>query len=281
MSKFVTPLLTIGLGLALCLPPAHGQAPNAGGNGSRIDLAKEWWIQSSTKVAEKGDVVSTSKFRPGGWYESVVPTTVVATLVRNKVYPDPYFGMNLRSIPGTTYKIGANFSNLPMPADSPFAVSWWYRSQFQLPATVKGKRLWLNFDAINYRANIWLNGHQVANSTLAVGMYRMFEFDITDLALPGAANTLAVEVIPPTQNDLTITYVDWNPMPPDKDMGLVRDVYIRVSGPVSLRNSQVVTKLENPPERAHLTLYADLRNAGTQPVEGTLQGSFDNVTVSK
>ena len=280
MSHFVAPLLMAGFGVVLTLPQVFAQAPNAPA-GSRIDLAKAWSIQSSAKVTEKGDVLSTPKFQPAGWYESSVPTTVVAALVRNKVYPDPYFGMNLRAIPGTTYNIGGNFSNMAMPADSPFAVSWWYRTQFRLPSAVQGKRLWLNFDAINYRANIWLNGRPLATAAEAVGMYRMFEFDITDFALPGADNTLAVEVIPPTQNDLTITYVDWNPMPPDKDMGLVRDVYIRVSGPVSVRNTQVVTHLDNPPDRAHLTLYADLKNTTGQAVEGTLRGNFDNVAVSK
>jgi len=280
LDKFVAPLLAIALSTALCLPEARGQAAHAA-NGSRIDLANGWRIQSSAQVMEKGDTVSTAEFRPSGWYESGVPTTVVAALVRNKVYPDPHFAMNLRSIPGTTYNIGQNFSNLPTPADSPFAVPWWYRSQFQLPSVAKGKRLWLNFDAINYRANIWLNGHQVASSSEAIGMYRMFEFEITGIALPGAANTLAVEVIPPTPNDLTITYVDWNPMPPDKDMGLVRDVYIRISGPVTLRNTQVVTRLDNPPDRAHLTLYADLTNTTGQDIEGTLKGTFDGVAVSK
>src|ERR1019366_113282 len=145
----------------------------------------------------------------------------------------------------------------------------------------KWKKLRLNFDAINYRANIWLNGHQVANSAEAVGMYRMFEFDITAFALPGASNFLAVEVIPPAQNDLTITYVDWNPMPPDKDMGLVRDVYIRTSGPVALRNTQVVTHLDNPPDQAHLTLYADLKNTTGQAIEGTLKGTIGSIAVSK
>ena len=160
MSKFVATFLAIGSGAVLSVSLAYGEA----GGGSRIDLAEGWTIQSSAKVAEKGEVVSTSGFRTGGWYKSSVPTTVVGALVRNKVYPDPYFGMNLRSIPGTTYNIGANFSNMAMPADSPFAVPWWYRTQFRLPAALTGKRLWLNFDAINYRANIWLNGTQLANS---------------------------------------------------------------------------------------------------------------------
>ncbi|HLK67352.1 MAG TPA: glycoside hydrolase family 2 protein [Bryobacteraceae bacterium] len=261
--------------LCLCLAVAHGQS------GSRIDLASGWLVQSSAKVPEKGDTISSVRFRPLAWYPASVPTTVLSALVRNKVYADPEFGMNLRSIPGTTYNIGMNFSNLPMPADSPFAVPWWYRTRFKVPTALKGKRLWLNFDAINYRADIWLNGRRVANSNQAVGMYRMFEFDVTDLVVPGADNVLAVEVTAPTQNDLTITYVDWNPMPADKDMGLVRDVYLRVSGPVSVRNTQVASRLRIAPDRAELTLYADLKNTSSQAIEGTLTGSFDDRTVSK
>ncbi|HEX3740252.1 MAG TPA: hypothetical protein VHV29_11055 [Terriglobales bacterium] len=47
-----------------------------------------------------------------------------AVLVEEKVYPDPYTGMNLRSIPGTTYPIFEDFSNVPMPPTSPFRQSW-------------------------------------------------------------------------------------------------------------------------------------------------------------
>ena len=279
--KLTCALLTIACVAALSgLKLAWGQ-PGPAGNGSRIDLAKGWLIQSSAKVTDKGDVISRSGFQPHEWYPSSIPSTVIAALVNNKVYPDPDFGMNLRSIPGTIYGIGLNFANIAMPADSPFAVPWWYRTEFKLAPTLKGKRLWLNFDAINYRANIWLNGHQVATSAQAAGMYRMFEFDITAIALPGAVNTLAVEVIPPTQNDLGLTFVDWNPLPADKDMGLVRDVYIRASGPVALRNVQVVSHVDNAAGNARLTLYADLKNAGVQAVEGTLKGTIGSIAVSK
>jgi len=273
MKRLLIPALS-ALILGVAAPrPAAAQA-------RRIDLSQGWLIQSSAKVAQKGGEISTSRFQPREWYRTSVPSTVVSALVNNKVYPDPYFGMNLRSIPGTTYGIGQNFSNLAMPADSPFAVSWWYRTEFKLPANSKGKRLWLNFDAINYRADIWLNGHQIATSGQAVGMYRMYEFDITDVAVADT-NTLALEVTAPGQNDLTITYVDWNPMPADKDMGLVRDVYILTSGPVSMRNAQVVTRLDNPPDKAHLTLYADLKNTGSQPVDGTLKATIGNISVAK
>jgi exo-1,4-beta-D-glucosaminidase len=256
-----------------CLGVAWGQSATAG----RIDLKKGWAIQSSAKVTQTGGEISTGAFQPGGWTAATVPTTVIAAQVDSGLYADPYFGENLALIPGTPTGRG---QNAPAPANSPYAVPWWYRTTFNIPAADKGKRLWLNFDAINYKADIWLNGHRIGKTDDVIGMYRMFEFDITNVAVPGA-NTLAVEVTPPTNTDFTITFVDWNPMPADKDMGLVRDVYILTSGPVSLRNTQVVTKVDNPPAKAHLTLYADLKNATDKPVEGTLKGTIGAIAVSK
>jgi len=252
-------------------PPAEMQ---------KITLSKGWSIQSSAKVAQKGEELSSVSFKPNGWYPASMPTTVVAALVDNGLYANPYYGKNLAMIPGTPTDI-PNFSNHPMPVDSPFVVPWWYRTEFKLPAAAKGKRLWLNFDAINYRANIWLNGKQIGSADKVFGMYRMFEFDITDVVIPGKVNALAVEITAPTQNEFTITFVDWNPMPADKDMGLVRDVYIRTSGPVSLRNTQVVTKVDSPSVKAHLTLYADLKNATDKPVEGTLKGTIGAISISR
>src|SRR2546430_7947459 len=120
-----------------------------------------------------------------------------------------------------------------------------------------------------------LNGPQVAPSDQAIGMYRLFEFDNPPAALPGAVNTLAIEVFPPTPTDLSITFVDWNPMPPDKDMGLVRDVYLLTSGPVAVRHTQVITRLG--PAAADLTVATDLRNGTDHPVEGTLTARIGGI----
>jgi len=143
---------------------------------SKLSLREGWTLQSSAKVPQGGDVLSTPRFQPAGWHTVTVPTTVVAALVKQKVYPDPEFGMNLRSIPGVTYPIGSNFSNIAMQPDSPFAVSWWYRKQFVIPASFKGKNTWLQFGGINYRANIWLNGKQIAKSDDVAGAWRTYEF---------------------------------------------------------------------------------------------------------
>ena len=211
-----------------------------------------------------------------------VPTTVVAALVKHKVYPDPNFGMNLRSFPGVTYPIGANFSNIPMQPDSPFTIPWWYRKEFVLPAGFKGKSIWLNFHGINYRANIWLNGKQIAKSDDVAGAWRTYEFNITDAAILGKTNVLAVQVFSPTDTDLAITFVDWNPAPPDKNMGLWRDVEISTSGPVALRYPAVTSKVESPAnDKAHLTVTALLKNAANHAVKGTLKGRIEKIEFSQ
>jgi exo-1,4-beta-D-glucosaminidase len=245
----------------------------------RIELHEGWSLETSAKVEAKGEQISTANFVPKGWHHATVPTTVVAALVKDKTLPDPYFAMNLRSFPGVTYPIGKNFSNIPMAPDSPYAVSWWYRKAFEIPALYKGKTVWLKFDGINYRANIWLNGKQIANSDTVAGAWRTFEFNITETAKPGAENVLAVQVFSPTEHDLAITFVDWNPAPPDKNMGLWRDVYLTESGPVSLRYPTVVTKL-NPPtnDHAELTVTAQVKNGTNQPVKGTLKGRIENAS---
>jgi exo-1,4-beta-D-glucosaminidase len=238
-----------------------------------------WTLQTSAKVEAKGEVISTPKFSPHDWHEATVPTTVVAALVKDKTFPDPFFAMNLRDFPGMNYPIGGNFSNIAMAPDSPFAVSWWYRKAFTVPASYKGKVVWLKFDGINYRANIWLNGKQIAKSDDVAGAWRTYEFNVTDAAKPGAENVLAVQVFSPTESDLAITFVDWNPAPPDKNMGLWREVYLTESGPVALRYPTVVSKVNSPAnDQAELTVTAQVKNGTAEPVKGKLKGQIGDVT---
>ena len=246
---------------------------------SKLPLREGWALQTSLKVEAKGEAISSAQFAPTGWYHEVtVPTTVVAALVKNKTLPDPFLGMNIRQFPGVTYPIGGNFSNIAMQPDSPYAPSWWYRKAFAAPASYKGKTVWLKFNGINYRANIWLNGKQIAKSDNVAGAWRTYEFNVTDTVRLGAENVLAVQVWAPTEHDLAITFVDWNPAPPDKNMGLWREVYLTTSGPVALRYPTVVSKL-NPPanDRAELTVTAQVKNGTNQPVKGKLKGQIETV----
>jgi exo-1,4-beta-D-glucosaminidase len=244
----------------------------------KLALHEGWSLQTSAKVEAKGEVISTAAFAPDGWHQVSVPTTVVAALVKDKTFPDPLFGMNLRDLAGVNYPIGGNFSDIPMAPDSPYAVSWWYRKQFSVPATYKGKTVWLKFNGINYRANVFLNGKQIAKSDDIAGAWRTYELNVTDTAKPGADNVLAVQIFSPTDHDLAITFVDWNPAPPDKNMGLWREVYLTTSGPVALRYPTVVSKLNLPENTsAQLTVTAQLKNGTSQPVKGTLKGDIGTV----
>ncbi len=241
-------------------------------------LTNGWEIQSSVKVDNQGDVISTSNFTPDNWYKTSIPATVLVVLVDNEVYPDPYFGMNLRSIPGTDYPFNRNFSNLSMSEDSPFRVPWWYRTEFQLPPDFDNESLQLHFKGINFRANIWLNGKLLADSSEVAGAFRVYEFDIKDYAIHNGINYLAVEVFAPRKDDLAITWVEWNPAPPDKNMGIWHDVFITATGRVTVRHPQVVTEFDLPSlDVAHLTVSAELQNTSDKPVKGVLKGQIEKV----
>jgi exo-1,4-beta-D-glucosaminidase len=186
--------------------------------------------------------------------------------------------MNLRQIHGTTYPIGGIFANMPMAEDSPYRCGWWYRTEFAAPAAAHaGDRAWLHFGGINYRGDVWVNGHKVANTTQVAGAYRTYDFDVTEFLKPGK-NVLAVEAFAPTEKDLGINWVDWNPCPPDKDMGLWGAVDLVTTGAVTLRSPLAVTHFPDASlGTAELTVYADLYNASDHAVKGVLEGTAAGV----
>ncbi len=76
---------------------------------------------------------------------------------------------------------------------------------------------------------------------------------------PGKTNVLAVEAFAPTDKDLGINWVDWNPCPPDKDMGLWGAVNLVATGAVTVRSPMAVTHFEDDTlTTADLTVYAEL-----------------------
>ena len=248
---------------------------------SRINLQSGWRLQSSCKVKAAGDVISSRSFRPKGWYKTSVPSTVLAAQVASGEFADPYFGMNLRKIPGTTYPVAAQFAKLPMSPESPYACSWWYRTEFVVPRTMAKRSAALHFDGINYRANVWLNGKQLADKKDVAGAYRTYDFDVASAIVPAGPNVLAVEVFAPTENDLGINWVDWNPAPPDKDMGLWSDVYLTTGGPVVLRNPMVATHLPAADGKtAELTIETELRNTTDKPVDGVLRAAIKDPSIA-
>jgi exo-1,4-beta-D-glucosaminidase len=254
--------------------PAHAQTASH-------QLNTGWRIQSSAKVEADGAALSQPGVNTSSWSAATVPSTVVGALVEDGEFKNPYVGMNLRSLAGMSYPIGSVFSRGPMPLDSPYRVAWWYRTEFTAPADGAPRR-WLHFDGINYRANVWLNGRQIASTRDIAGAYRRYEFDVTSALRTDGPNALAVEVFAPEENDLGINWVDWNPTPPDKDMGLWRPVYLSSSGAVAVRHAYVLPKLNGPRyDEAQLTLILDLSNATDAAQTATLRGTVADVPFSK
>lgn len=251
-------------------------------SGVETPLRDGWKLQSSCKITGDGPAISSPQFDTTGWYTTSVPSTVLAAQVAAGEFPDLFMGMNLRKVPGTTYPIGLNsFAHLPMDKSSPYACPWWYRKTFAFRASPEHPTVWLHFKGINNRANIWLNGTKVAGSDEVAGAYRIYEFDVTRLIKPGA-NVLAVETIAPTEKDLGINWVDWNPTPPDKNMGLWGEVFLSTSGPVSVRYPAAMTHFRDGSlKEASLTVVAEVNNASEKPIRGTAEAIIDNIRVQQ
>ena len=252
-------------------------------SGTVQPLHDGWRLQSACTVKADGAAISASAFKVDDWIKTSVPSTVLAAQAAAKLVPDPYYGMNLRKIPGTSYPIGQNFSNLPMADDSPYHCGWWYRTEFAAPAASgRDQRLWLHFGGINYRGEVWLNGKRIADSKTVAGAYRTYDFDVTEALKPGAQNVLAVETFAPTEKDLGINWVDWNPCPPDKDMGLWGEVNLVTTGAVTVRSPMVVTHFpDDSLATADLTVYAEVHNATTHDVKGVLSGTAAGVHIEQ
>ena len=130
MKKGLFGLLFTYLILLLCTSPKTAE--------DKCVLKKNWSIQSSAVISENGQSISVIDYDDGTWYPVEMPSTVLAALVKNEVYPDPYYGTNIEEIPGYR-KGGLRIKDLP--EDSPFNVPWWYRTEFTLPAGYKNKTI--------------------------------------------------------------------------------------------------------------------------------------------
>jgi beta-galactosidase len=67
----------------------------------------------------------------------------------------------------------------------------WYRHGFDLPASDKGRSLWIDFDGVSRNCKVWLNGHYLGRHKSG---YTAFRFDITKAAIYGGRNVLTVRV---------------------------------------------------------------------------------------
>ena len=263
MSPFRAFRIAVWLSLVSVLPGSRvsAQAPDG-----REDLHGTWRLESSCKMEAKGEQISLTGFDDARWHPAEVPGTVVGALVTDKSLPDPDYGLNLRQMAGFS-EGRIPFADRDMPADSPYRCSFWFRSEFPTPERMNRSAAWLHFLGINYRANVWLNGKKIGDRAEVAGAFRTFEFRVNDLLKKDGQNALAVEVFAPEKYDLGLTWVDWNPTPPDKDMGIWREVFLSESGDVTLRKPYVMSKLGADYKSAELTASAVLTNTTDHPVK--------------
>jgi len=270
--------LLLGFGMA---GEAHGQLAEPAAAPSKIFLHQGWQLQSSCVAKASGEKVSTAGFDAAGWHKADIPATVVGALVADKTYPDPDYGTNLKAFPGMDYSSKTFFAIQEMPKDSPFKCSWWFRTEFASPGGAERANTFLHFLGINYRANIWINGEKIAGDKEVAGTYRTYEFDVTKYLQSNKPNALALEIFAPGKEDLGITWVDWNPTPPDKSMGIWKEVFLTSSGDVTVRNPYVASRLDKTYATAALTPSADLHNVANHPVQGNLKFAMDGVQLNQ
>lgn len=180
--------------LLLILSPLvlHGQ--NAAGNASedRIWLDSElvhrgnseWKMMKASELNMPAEKISQPGLSTAAWLPAVVPGTVLNSLVYNKVYPEPYYGVNNKLESGLIpdiSKTGREF------------YTYWFRTEFALPESLKGKTVWMQLDGINYRAEVWVNGHLLSTIN---GMFHTDYINVSDFVQIGKPNALAIKVYP-------------------------------------------------------------------------------------
>ncbi len=219
---------------------------------------ENWDIFSSEKINDNDSLVSTSRFSISESYKTDIPKTVFAALVENGVYKDPYFGENLLNI-----------------SAEPFQHPWWYRKEFNIDEVGKNINDQLTLEGVNYKADLWINGKKVAGNDKIEGVFGRFSFDLTNFIVKGK-NVIAIKVFPPKWGDLTLGFVDWNPSPPDKNMGLWRGIELKKTGIVSLDNIFVKTRINKRTlDEAELTITGKLTNYSNSKVTVEVKGSID------
>ena len=245
-------------------------------------ISTGWKLQDANKVSASPEQISQPGFPATDWYPATVPGTVLTSLVNDKVYPEPLYGQNNR--PDRT-------------PESLCRTSYWYRTSFDVPAAFAGRTIWLNFDGINYAANVWVNG---SNAGSMRGAFTRGLFDITKLVKPGAPATLAVLVDPQPHPGTPIEHTvenglgknggitaidgptflctigwDWIPGIRDRDTGIWQKVFLSSTGPVQLDEPYVTTDLPLPRvDSADINVQVTLKNGSDQSQQGVLKGTI-------
>lgn len=191
-----------------------------------------------------------------------------------------------------------NNDNLSMVSESFFNRDFLYKRTFTLPERMKGKRVLLNFDGINWKAHVYLNGQSVGK---VEGAFIRGQFDITDFLKeenqlcvyiqkndhPGALKVKTGESTSfnggvlgadnPTFH-ATIGW-DWITTIPGRDHGIWNDVYLTATEAVTIADPIVTTHLNEG--KATMTPSVFVKNHLALPLQGVLKGFIGDIMFEK
>lgn len=253
-------------------------------NRNRMDLTGgNWRLQRASQVKEKGEKISRTGYPDDDWIIATVPGTVLTSFRNVGALPDPNYG-----------------DNQLMISESFFNSDFWYRYTFHNPFATNDKRIFLNFDGINWKAEVFLNGLHIGNIE---GAFTRAKFDVTEVANAGE-NALAIRIIknahPGNVKEQTIISPDknggalgadnptfhasvgwdWIPTIRGRNIGIWNDVFLTSSGSVSIENPFVITDLPLPDtSSAEVEIQLILRNHDSRVVEGVLHCQFGNISI--
>ena len=262
------------------LPRAAAMPEAAGG---RLTLSGGGWqLQRASEVQAGGVEIASPAYKAEGWVTATVPGTVLTSYKNVGALADPNYA-----------------DNQLMISESFFNSNFWYRNEFQVSPSFKRDRVFLNFDGINWKANVYLNGKQVGRLE---GAFIRGRFDVTDCVKEGT-NVLAVEIIKnahigaikeknkqstdfnggilgadnPTFH-ATIGW-DWIPTMRGRNIGIWNDVFLTSTGKVTVQDPYVQTQLALPDTtQARLTAEVVVKNHDGKEVSGVLSGRVGDVT---
>jgi hypothetical protein len=245
-----------------------------------------WKIQRASQAQADGKALSTVGFDDQAWLPATVPGTVASSYYNAGAIADIRYDDDQLQI-----------------SESWFNSDFWYRNEFEIPADFAGRTVMLNFDGINWKADVFVNGEL---SGRIEGAFTRGKFDITDLVKAGQSNAVAVKIYrndnPGVIKEQTRYSADvnggelggdnptfhasigwdWIPTVRGRNIGIWNDVYISShDGGVTVDDVFFDTDLPLPK-----TDYADIKpvitltNHNDAPASGSIQVKYGPLAFS-
>ena len=244
----------------------------------------DWKLERASQVKDKGETISSSDFDASSWIAATVPGTVLTSYINIGAVPNPNFE-----------------DNIFMISESFFNDDFWYRTEFDVPNSYQGKNIFLNFDGINWKADVFLNGKKIDRIE---GAFIRSQKNISSNVQPGK-NVLAVRIVHNAhygavkeKNEKNTDYNggilgadnptfhasigwDWISTVRGRNMGIWNNVYLTSADKITIEDPLLLTKLALPDTLATITPSVFVTNHDDQDVHAVLSGWVGDIRFEK